>query len=195
MENRILIVSFKNPQQPARYGERFDRVSYAVNAQRNWDFVFEILPTTVRVESPDVASSATGGTAPTAAVETQMSQMLHVQVFWQPQPGRTAIESTQTNATLLYCLFTGDDVIAYEGAGFVFFEKTWNGRGLQGRIESSDLVPTRFVNAPTDLFGPCRLEGTFTAQEDRGHVVAVVRELRRRLASAARPAEAPSAAD
>lgn len=194
MENRIQIVSFKKPQQPARYGERFDRVSYAVNAYRNWDFVFEIPPTTILLEVPGPDSAATSGPAP-PPVETRMSQLLHVQVFWQPQPGRTAIESTQTNATLLYCLFTGDDVIAYEGAGFVFFEQTWDGRGLQGRIESSDLVPTRFVNAPTDLFGPCRLEGTFRAEEDRGHVVAVLRELRSRLAAAARPVEAPPTPD
>lgn len=193
VESRVEIVSFKNPRQTARFSERFDRVSYAGNAHRNWDFVFEILPTTISVVRADSTPSST--TAPASLdepAEVLMSQLLHIQVFWQPLPGRTAIESTQTNATILYCLFTGKDVIAYEGAGFIFFEKTFDGKSIKGRIESSDLVPTQFINAPADIFGPCRLEGTFVAQEDRGHVVSVLRELRSRLQPASQPSQPPT---
>ena len=110
-----------------------------------------------------------------------MSQLIHLNVFWRPKPGTTDVESSQTNATIRYCLIVGRDVIAYQGAGFVYFERSRDGATIEGRIESSDLGPAVRVNQPEDLFGLCRVRGTFRAHRDRKHVVSILKQLRRRL--------------
>ena len=58
-ETRLEIVSLKNPAAPERLSEHFDRVSFAVNAQNNWDIVLEIPPTSLRVQpaGPTAASA------------------------------------------------------------------------------------------------------------------------------------------
>lgn len=184
---RFEILSFRRPQAPERLSERFDPGSFAVNARGNWDIVFEIPPTLIVLGDPEIAArgETTEGAAapspPTADREVWMSQIILVNVFWRPRPGKTHAESTQTDATILYNLMTGGEVIAYEGAGFVYFKQSRDGMTIKGRIESSDLTPQRHVNRPDDLFGPCRIRGTFTARKDRKHVVSILKKLRRRL--------------
>ncbi len=96
-----------------------------------------------------------------------------------PRPGITYAESTQTNADIIYCLQRGDDVITYEGAGFVYFRTADGGRTVRGRIESATLSPARRNGAPQDYFGPCQLTGSFTARLNRPAVVAAQRAVRR----------------
>lgn len=184
-ETRLEIQSFKNPEAAERFAERFDRCSFAVNAQNNWDIVFEIQPTLIRMPVPSTGSptstSRPASDRDTSADEVPMSQMIHVHVFWRPVPGTTYAESTQTNATIVYCVSTGRNSIAYKGAGFVYFTPSRDGLTIEGQIESSDLVPTDYVNEPVDLFGPCRIEGSFIARQQRGHVVAILQRLRKTI--------------
>ncbi|MBN2561969.1 MAG: hypothetical protein JXQ75_13675 [Phycisphaerae bacterium] len=185
-ETRFDILSFKNPPGTECFSEQFDPGSFAVNAHNNWDIVFEIPATPLAVELPDDPTTTTSAPATEAPGHRNgdgiwMSQLIHINMFWRPVPGTTYAESSQTNATILYCLITGPSVIAYEGAGFVYFSRSRDGKTIVGRIESSDLVPTTYVNEPVDLFGPCRLQGAFKAHQDRKHVVSVLQQLRTRL--------------
>jgi hypothetical protein len=198
-ETRLEIVSLKNPAAPERLSEHFDRVSFAVNAQNNWDIVLEIPPTPLRVQpaGPTAATApADPATSPSPApaepAEVLMSQFICINVFWRPIPGRSFVESTQTNATIVYCLVTDRDVIAYQGAGFVSFTPSRDGQTIQGEIESSDLVPAHYVNRPVDVFGPCRIQGTFTAKRDRRHVVAVRQRLRKLIGPPTAPLPPPT---
>ena len=224
-ETRLEIVSLKNPAAQERLSEHFDRVSFAVNAQNNWDIVLEIPPTSLRVQpagptaatapadpaaspspaldmrlraspaSPGLgreASVACQGPAPAEPDEVLMSQFICINVFWRPIPGRSFVESTQTNATIVYCLVTDRDVIAYQGAGFVSFTPSRDGQTIQGEIESSDLAPGHYVNRPVDVFGPCRIQGTFTAKLDRRHVVAVRQRLRKLIGPPTAPLPPPN---
>jgi hypothetical protein len=185
------ILSFRRPQAPEHLSERFDPGCFALNAHGNCDIVFEIPPTLIDLGDPEPEASdettegADDTSPPPADREVWMSQTIHINVFWHPRPGKTHAESTQTDATILYSLMTGRDVITYEGAGFVYFKRSRDGMTIKGRIESSDLTPQRRVNWPHDVFGPCRIRGTFTARKDRRQVVSIMKKLRRRLGSRA----------
>jgi hypothetical protein len=168
VETRFEIASFRDPAAPERFSEKFDGGHFMVDAHRNWTLAFALEPS-------DAASADAGR----PAGEPGMAQYLLVEVFWRPLPGITYAESSQTNASLCYCLVSSGRTITYEGAGFVSFSYSRDGRSVTGRIESSSLVPARFLNDPADLFGPCRLTGAFTAREDRRRVTRVMQRIRR----------------
>ncbi len=187
VETRFEVVSYKDPASPECIPEQFDPGSFAVDARGDWDIVFEISPRPVSVSPPEPADSVPASAPAEDAVFVSeadpqwVSQLIHVRMFWQPRPGRTLAESTQTNATIRYCLFVGGDVIVYEGAGFVCFKKSRDGQTIEGKLESSTLAPAAFVDESDDLFGRCQVKGTFKAEADRRHVVSVVQRIRRRL--------------
>lgn len=190
-QTQFEIVSYKAPRYPQRYMEVFERGFFSRNTDGNWTLAFQVPPTYLPVEpAPGDASNVQPAStkpqpdadaAAPAPEEIRVAQVLLVEVFWRPQPGRTYAEASQTNANIVYCLMSGSSSITYEGAGFVSFDDQWRGEGIQGEIESSALYPVRYVNSPSDLFGPCRLSGAFTAVEDRAGVVALQRLVRRRL--------------
>jgi hypothetical protein len=187
IETRFDVLSFHNPDQPEQFTERFQVGSFSVDAQNNWDIVFEIPASRIEVQRPLYSTSspasqpADEASRPVKTETTPMSQYVHIQVFWRPLPGTTYAESSQTNASILYCLITGNDAISYEGAGFVYFTQSYDKQTITGQIESATLVPVRTVGEPVDLFGPCRLQGFFVAHQDRRRVVSILQRLRKNL--------------
>jgi hypothetical protein len=196
IETRFDVVSFKTPDNPEQYTERFSRGAFSIDAQNNWDIVFEIPSTRVELIRPAAPTSAAESqpaddqSGPLKVETTFMSQVVHIRVFWRPRPGTTYAESSQTDASILYCLITGDSAISYEGAGFVYFTQSYDNQTITGQIESATLVPVRTVGEPIDLFGPCRLQGYFVAHQDRRRVVSIIQQLRKTLGS---PVVQPSA--
>jgi len=193
VETRFDIVSFLDAGQPERFSVPFDHGSFAVNGIGNSEIVFRLPPELVEVPSrtqpaESVASQPADDDPPSQPTEeVWMSQIIYVEVIWRPVPGTTFVEKSQTNATLCYCLIVGDDAISYEGAGFVYFRPSRDGKTIEGRIESSSLFPARWVGEPADLFGPCHLTGTFKATECRRDVAAVERKIRRLLGAPLKP--------
>jgi hypothetical protein len=204
-QTRFEILCFRNPESPERIAEDFEPGSFAVNAQRNWDIVFEIPPSYMEIgaasdsdagatSAPSEGAPVTEDSPPTSKTDQfWMSQLIHINVFWLPRPGKTYAESTQTNATIVYCLLVGGRVITYRGAGFVYFKQSRDGQTIAGRIESATLMPTSRLDQGLDLFGPCRIHGTFSARRDRKLVVSLLRQLRQRLGppTAAAPPPTP----
>lgn len=206
------VLAFRPEFGEERFTEPFEPGAYTTNAHGNLVIVFELPPVEIPAppSEPPVDFEATDAGEDDAAVVQSaaddpnvegdapakpaaarwMSQMIYVELFWRPKPGTTYVEQSQTNASIQYCIVSGDDVISYEGAGFVTVdEKRWSDE-MVGRIESSTLVPARFANEPIDLFGPCQLTGEFTATPDARRV-ADIKQRRRRLLG--RPVEAFSA--
>lgn len=185
---RIEILSFKRVEEPVRYAETFDRSHYCRDAHGNWLIVMEIPP--VWVEGGRTASE--DNPAPNRS-SGWTSQLVHVEVFWVPHPGRTHAESTQTNAAITYHLVTPSGVLTYEGAGFVYFQPPRPGKPLVGQIESGSLLRAKDVTDANDLFGPCRLRGSFTAREDRRAVFLALNEMKRTRARTLAPEPAAAA--
>ena len=161
---RFEVLSFKNELQQDRFTEQFPPGSFSITAHRDFTITFELRPE-VNIEPT------------TSAPSDDASQLVRIEVFWKPRPGTTFAESSQTNANLSYCLISGRHAVTYEGAGFVYFTRSSDGKTLTGKIESGTLVPVHFAGEPNDLFGRCHLKGTFIAHEDRRKVVAAEHKL------------------
>lgn len=175
---RFTLTSFKDPFVPRVLNESFPAGSFARDAHQDWNLVFRLH--TRGAEAARIDPQATAdpgvGTAPSDVI-----QLIHVKVFWMPRPGTTFAESSQTNATITYCLISGSQAISYEGAGFVYFEPSRDGATLTGQIESSTLAPRRSVDKGADILGPCRLTGSFSAVRDERAVASATLELQRRF--------------
>lgn len=178
-DTKFRVVTFRDPNHPETLTERFDGGgSFTVNADGNYHIVFEIPPTLIQ---PELSDDSDSSTHPQQALPVWASQFIHIEIFWRALPGTTYAERTQTNANILYCVITGDDAISYEGSGFAYLDLSRDGKRLGGTLESSTLFPARFAKAPRDLFGPCRVTGSFQATRDRREVATVQRTLRRLL--------------
>ncbi len=189
IETRFNVVAYKQPEQRERFSERFETGAFIINAKKNYEFAFELAPTLVEVPvtPPNEPAPQNPSEDRVAKIEQPladevwMSQIIHIEVFWRPEPGRTYAEKTQTNATILYTLLTGNDAISYEGTGFVYFRPSWDKRTITGHIESATLFPARQVGAPSDLFGPCHLTGAFRAVQNDVALVRAEQKIRRIL--------------
>ncbi|MFQ5425108.1 MAG: hypothetical protein ACE5F9_14170, partial [Phycisphaerae bacterium] len=177
------VVTFKDPERSDHFSQAFDPGAFAIDAQNRYDIVFERRDS-VSLSGEERPAGSNGDETSLVA----LSQFIHIRVFWRPRPGSTFAERTQTNANIVYGLRRGDDVISYEGAGFVYFTMSRDEKTITGAIESATLGPGRSAGRPGDYFGPCHLSGSFTAQADRHRVVSVLHEVVRRLG----PPEAPA---
>lgn len=179
------MTSFTKPTEPQVFTEQFPDGHFRVNSGRTYEIVMQLEPTLLEVPVAETTQPAED--APSDLVWT--SQFLHIQLLWQAIPGKTYAESTQTNAAISYCLINGENAISYEGAGFVYFKISRDGKTMTGRIESASLRPTRFTGDPMDLFGPCRIQGTFTSTLGHRQVANVRQKIRRLLGPAGRNEE------
>lgn len=168
VETRFEIAAFHEGAPARNLSERFDDGRFSRNAHRDLTMVFEVH------DADSVENVETGDGTPVPPT----TQIVTVQVFWEARPGTTHVESSQTNATISYCLISGPDSIRYSGAGFVFLTKNQPDR-IEGRIESSSLKVAQVVGKPRDLFGRCRIQGEFAATEDKQVVVAKTLRVRR----------------
>lgn len=168
IETRFDIVAYHEGAPARQLNERFEPGWFSRNAHRDTTFVFEVFDA-----DPDAGQPQADGSP-----RPPVTQIVTIQIFWEPRPGTTHVESTQTNATISYCLLCGPDSIRYAGAGFAYLSKIGDGR-IEGRIESSALKVAQVVGNPRDLFGRCRIVGTFVATEDKRQVVAKMLQVRR----------------
>jgi|GEM_PF-1622605 len=114
--------------------------------------------------------------------QVYIAQLLHVEMLWQPRPGKTYAERTQTDAGITYCLQRGADRARYEGAGFVYFTLEDDGRTIVGEIESATLYPAGATDESVAVLGPCRIRGPFVATLSANGVMNVKRRIRSNFA-------------
>lgn len=186
VETRFEITAFGSSDSPEVFTEnRFGPGAFSKDTRNDYHIAFEVPAEWVPFDAvgPDRPTSRSVGDSPSdeagGPAGVFMSQIILIRFIWRPRPGTTYAESTQTNATISYCLVRGDNAISYEGAGFVYFKLSRDGRTMTGRIESATLAPSRFAREPMDLFGPCRLKGTFTASRDKRRIVSAQQTIRR----------------
>jgi hypothetical protein len=95
----------------------------------------------------------------------ELTQYLHVHIYWQPRPGRTYVNETTTNALLEYVIQTDEGTATYSGTGFAY-PKTRRDGTLEVEIESAYMKLDRITGTLPDLFGDTKLTGTLLATRD-----------------------------
>jgi hypothetical protein len=100
-----------------------------------------------------------------------ITQLVHVQMFWNPRPGITYADESQINARIQYAILTPPTGVRYDGGAFVSYDIDRLTGEAVGRIESGDLTPKFRMGNAVEPFGPARITGTFRACENPGEVV------------------------
>lgn len=100
-----------------------------------------------------------------------ITQVVHLQTFWNPRPGTTYFESSQVNTRIQYAILTPPTGVRYDGGAFVSYKIDRLTGEAVGHIESGDLAPKFRMGNAIEPFGPARVTGTFRATENPGDVV------------------------
>jgi len=166
-------------ERPATPAERAAMSSTNENDSEATDEVV-VRANTSMVETNDDAppSDDANDGIPMVDEQVYIAQMLHIEMLWQPRPGKTYAERTQTDAGISYCLQRGGDRARYEGAGFVYFKLEDDGRTIVGEIESATLYPAGATDDSVAVLGPCRIRGPFVATLSANGVMSVKRRIR-----------------
>ncbi len=133
-------------------------------------------------DNNDSDSGTADDDIPMVEEQVYIAQLLHIEMLWQPRPGKTYAERTQTDAGITYCLQRGGDRARYEGAGFVYFTLEDDGRTIVGEIESATLYPAGATDESVAVLGPCRIRGPFVATLSANGVMSVKRRIRSEFA-------------
>lgn len=156
--NVLKVTSFRDPYFPEPHDLAFSRCVYGQGRDRDRHIV---------AQSSD-ASSEEG--------EIPVQRVLHLQVFWQPRPGRTFADPSLTDATARYLVLGPRGMAVYTGTAFVYPRNLPDGR-LECRIESGTLRLETVDGDPPPTIGDARLEGLLVALADQNTTV----DLRRKV--------------
>lgn len=155
---RLRIVDLAEPDAPTRLFEEFPEACFATDPHGNVQVV-------LRRESA-------GERDPRQLI----LQLVWIKTAYRPVPGTGFVEATMINATVRYVIAAGPDAVCYQGAGFVSFRRSRDGRSLTGKLESARLEVRDTAGAPVRPFGPATVTGEFHARDDPRRVARFVRE-------------------
>lgn len=113
--------------------------------------------------------------------------IFHVQLFINPRPGRTPIESTACSATVQHLLLARGQIGIYTGAGFLLPDGAPGDRYFGGSIGAASLRLTRATDKFVDQLGPSEGSISFVATRDDEQVLQLLAIINR-LSEVAAPA-------
>lgn len=119
-------------------------------------------------------------------------QIVHVQLFIRPRPGRTPIERTACSASVRYAVLARGEAGIYAGAGFLVPESVPGGSLFGGSMTRSPVRLVRATGQFVDLLGPAEADISFTAKRDDETVTRWM-SIMDRLALVGKPIEAEAA--
>ncbi|MCL4219937.1 MAG: hypothetical protein KJZ65_01070 [Phycisphaerales bacterium] len=92
--------------------------------------------------------------------------IIHVQLFVHPKPGRTPIASTACSATVQHLVLARGQVGVYTGGGFLYPDAPPGEKYFGGSISAAALRLTRATDQFVDQLGPSQGNISFVAQRD-----------------------------
>jgi len=164
--SHLELTSYKDPYSPETYNVQWDDCAYYTGPGGD----YHIVARTTHI--PD-----DGG--------DEITQVMHVHLFWRPRPGKTFDNPSTVDATIRYAILTEQGATVYCGTGFAYPKKRRTSDKLLVKIESARLrLESQNGDAP-DLLGNARAAGELLAENNAALAV----DLRRQLDLRATPAE------
>lgn len=155
----LALTSYKNPYSPETYQVKFAECAYYTGPSGDYHIVGRA--THVPEDNPD----------------GEVSQLLHVHLFWKPRPGKTYDNPSTMDATIRYAIITERGSAVYSGTGFVYARQRRMSDELIVEIESAQLRLERQQGDAPDVLGAVRAAGELLAQRDAALAVGLRREL------------------
>ncbi|HOB74321.1 MAG TPA: hypothetical protein PKG54_07325 [Phycisphaerae bacterium] len=170
---RIDLITYDEAGQQRRHYTEFRRAAYRMSPGGRVELV-------LRSERPSSVD-------PTQTVH----QVMYIRCFWNPQPERTTVDSSQIDARVQYALLTPPTGVRYDGAAMVTWRYDKRTKKLAGWIESGTLTPRFRMGEALEPFGPANFSGTFVAEEKPGEVVETAQAMEYQFDQPVLPAAAP----
>ncbi len=152
-DTRINLVTYDEAGEAAAHYTDFRRASFRTQSDGKIELV-------LRTQQPSQVDPS-----------QTITQVVYVQMFWNPVPGVTYMESTQINARVQYALLTPPTGMRYDGGAFVTYKIDKQTHEAVGYVESGDLAAAFQMGEAAPPFGPARIYGHFRAKENPADVV------------------------
>lgn len=110
----------------------------------------------------DSDSSLILSTVPLTALESggfETAQIIHVQLMWWPQAGKTPVNAEATNIIIRYVVLVGTEAGIYGGGGFAWPTGTPGKTGLGLEVTGSSLSLLAATAGFRDRLSPAELRG------------------------------------
>ena len=160
------LTSYKDPYSPATYDVQWDDCAYYTDPGGD----YHIVARTTHIPEDG------GG---------EITQVMHVHLFWRPKPGKTFDNPSTVDATIRYAILTEQGATVYCGTGFAYPKQRRTSDKLLVKIENARLrLESQNGDAP-DLLGNARAAGELLAENNAALAV----DLRRQLDLHAAPDE------
>ncbi len=161
--NKFEITNYRGIGDVEYFHETFDECFYSLTPDNNLDLVLRLH--TPAADSGDEIGSVT--------------QIIHVRTLFNTIPGRTYADRTMINGVVNYTIVSDHGGACYEGAGFLYCEKSNRTGELTGELELAKLRPNRRAGSVGNIFDRAEICGEFKAYPDRKRVVTILNELDR----------------
>ncbi len=158
------LTSYKDPYLPQTYLVEFDDCAYYCGPGGDYHII----------------GRATH--APAGDPKGEITQLLHVHLFWRPRPGKTFDNPTTVDATIRYAILTEQGAAIYCGTGFAYASQRRMSDLLDVKVENARLRLEHQSGDTPDLIGNARAIGELLAENNAGLVVDLRRELDLRAA-------------
>jgi len=159
LTSEVRIVSFRAAGEPQSLVTRFDECVYRAGPLGDEHIV------------------AKGKSSPGGPSGHSVTEYLHVHVYWNPRPGKTFADSSQSDATLRYVVVSEEGASFYTGTGFVSLDGRRSGGALPVRLENGWLRLEQQVGQPPDVVGDAQLEGSLIARPEANRALDLQREM------------------
>jgi hypothetical protein len=106
----------------------------------------------------------------------EITQLVHIHMFWRPRPGKTFANSSMIDAVLRYAIVTDQGAALYDGTACVFVKKTYGGK-LKITLEGGRLQLSAQDGTAPEILGAARVEGELTAGPDSSLALQLRREI------------------
>jgi hypothetical protein len=93
-------------------------------------------------------------------------RFLAVRLLWNPRPGKTPMDASATNASVLLVILSDGEVGVYGGAGYALPHGTPGQSRLGVTIRESTLTLLEATEGFNDLLSPSLITGSFVADHD-----------------------------
>lgn len=93
-------------------------------------------------------------------------QILHIELLWVPQPGRTPMDPSATNTTIRLLVISNGEVGMYGGAGFALPEGRMDAKTITLTLRDASMQLLESTAGFIDLLSPAQMTGSFSATRD-----------------------------
>lgn len=178
-QSELALTSYRDAAHPEPLTLTFEQVAFWVDATGDYHVSAKHVSPALANDDIDLADDDALSADPDDELTGEITQWLHVHMFWRPRPGRTHVDKSGTDAVIDFAVRTPRGVAVYQGTGFVYPRARRQGGKTVFQLEDGRLQFEKAVGNPLDVIGQARISGTLVASPEEHVALELLKELER----------------